>query len=746
MHWPLYPSLMRNDQTVLFTHKETGFALPVHIKSGVAGIGSWLTESFQLAPFLLLGDTPLIAPTAVESYLFTIECLPDEQAIIQEMTLVGRGVAQVPGRGRSTAFVPWECQLSYIYNRHQAVLTAFLQPRFHVDKSSGTVHALPPLHYGLQITWEPGWVQRGKRWAVTPAGILLATPRQTGVDGLITTTTYTNMADDTAPAAMIILQATPPDSAATIGRLYSRLQVQHADPTQQVHADSIPVVTDWSDVAALCQVPTSADWQQSITIRSAPSQAPASRAEDSRLPGRYRLMLELTAPQLPGPLVLIFPFRYWPAAAANPVQAQFAQLLLCADIGNDYVAAYNFVAPSEYYQADDRDDVLAEQAYIAYALGNLLSEPDLHHLSVAMADKLLKHQQPDGGFTFGISVNGMRADYSDSNADAVTCLLTLVNSPHLDEERRQRYEQALLRSARFMLSFQDPSGFFWGRVERPDVFKYPHQPWFTSYVVVSCLDIIRYLQFRVRSAHSEDGPQARQNRFAGSAMAGPIQDAITAPICPESAPFLAAIERGLRWLCSVQTESGAWRYDTSGSYADYDDLSNTAVAVWALSIAVRMLPHNPERLLCWQAATAGVRYLLTREIPSGSGQFFGAGIPRVQKLVYDYRLGFALQEYLYTRQNVDSEVPASAVDTAGADDDDSAFITAIKAALTRYIQYVTDIQGRGTLTGGWASLYSFEHQCYLHTYSWFERGSAWHKYVFLGWQGKLALLDDSRLR
>jgi hypothetical protein len=729
-----------HDRQVILTHQDMGFTLPIHLKSGVAGMGTWQAETFLLTPFLQVADTPLVAQTMVESYLFTPECLHHEHSVMPEVTLVGRGVAEIRTRAGTIAAVPWELQLSYVYHRQNATLTALLRPQVHLDRATGNLCDLTPVYYGLQVTWESGWIQRGESWAASPAGKVIAIPRQTGVASIVTTTTCTLLADHTAPAAMLIAHETQPGWVATVGLRYSQLQVDYAASTRFAHSNSVPVITEWAAAEELCQVHTSSGWRQTTSFRRAPSQAPARKTEGDCRPGRYWSVIELSTAELPKPLVLVVPFRYWPEAATNPVQAQFAQLLLCVDLGDDYIVAYNFVSPHEFYQADDRDDILAEQAYIAHVLGNLFSDPDLCYLAVAMTDRLLKHQQPDGGFTFSISVNGERADYSDTNADVITCLLTLLNSAHLDEKRRHGYEQAMLRSAAFMLSFQDASGFFWGRIERPGDFKYPHQPWFTSYAAVSCLDIVRYLQCRDRWVCSSGSQVAWQVRYAGTAMTGPINDVIAEPAGMEVAPFLAAIEQGLRWLCSVQTETGAWRYDTTGSYADYDDLSNTSAAVWALSIAARMWHTHPEQQVWWQAATAGVRYLLTREIPAGSGQFFGAGIPHVQKLVYDYRLGFALQEYLFTAEKADVQGTMSISPTACACEDESSLHTAVRAVITRYMEHITHIQGLGILSGGWASLYSLEQQCYLHTYSWFERGSQWHKYIFLGWQGKLALL------
>lgn len=533
-----------------------------------------------------------------------------------------------------------------------------------------------------------------------------------------------------------------------------------------------------------------AGWRVECGVIPAPAFAPIDEFRKLRPlpPGRYQLVWTLTPASQPGPkprsqsqpqlepspqpdpsFRIALPFRLWPNAGQNRAQAEYAQLLLSSDLGDDFLVAYNFVQSRHIYRAEDRDDVLAETGRIAFTLGQTLGDPDLRWLAWKMADKLLAHQQPDGGFTFGVSVNGFRADYTDTDADVVQFLLALLAGEPPHSLRRHVWLQAAVRAGHFICTYQDAAGFFWGRIDRSDKHSYGEQPWFTSYSVVALLELAAQLQADAQENQDPD-PGGDSHRFTskGGVEVSESPQSQQSPEfwqSPQVLEFQHAAERGLDWLCQVQAEDGHMRFDTEGPYADYDDLSNTSVAVWALARAVELEPTHPHAARWWQAAQRGMEYLLGLELADRPGQFTGRQLAGLEKLVYDYRLGSAFEQYLrcvelryagHMESGEQGGRPAPAGQAARYAEavvectGDGGFVGRVRSAFERYLTHIRFIQGRGTIAGGWGSLYLAESQEYATHFDWFERGSAWQEYVFLGWQGKLILTltraETSRFR
>jgi hypothetical protein len=683
--------------------------------TGVFSPVLWGNEAFSIAPFCTIDGQTALAETTKGTYLCTPEHIAPATPLC-EITLIARGALTTTAPSGTIRRVPWEVQLTTTYHFDSGCLALWIRPEVHWEKASGETDT-GTVMYGWRLRSDSNWLAHGKHWASSPKGALVSSPMQEGVSTVATAMTFTMLADETAVAALLLIDF-PRDHCASshtmisAGRLASTRTTFKVDyPGLRYSAapnNGLPIASSWTQAQSLVHITPPSGSLIQKSFHPAPSFA--SDVVNSQAPGRYQCLFELRPESMSEgtALHLAFPFRFWPDAPQHRPQAEFGQLLLTTDLGSDFIAAFNFVHPTDVYLADDRDDVLAEQASLACVLGQRLNDPDLVALATRMVERLLLHQQPDGGFTFGVSVNGFRADYADTNADVIQCLLTLARSPQASCVQSQRWVRAAWRAANFMLTFQDPSGFFWGRTDRPDVFRYGNQPWFTGYATVACLELCI-------------------DRKAYGIPADELNE--TAPMNLASAKeLLAAAERGLHWLCQVQDPGGWFRFDCTGYYADYDDLSNTSVSVWALCRACQLLPHHPDAIMWWATACRGVAHLLSLEQPAGSGQFSGHGLPHVQKLVYDYKLGAAWQNYLQLR-------------SAGWLDSDNPPIANIAGMYQRYLQHVRRIQGLGTLTGGWASLYSLTEQAYLADHEWFEHGSKWQQYVFLGWQGKMVLLD-----
>lgn len=369
----------------------------------------------------------------------------------------------------------------------------------------------------------------------------------------------------------------------------------------------------------------------------------------------------------------------------SPVLRTYGEMLLASqDLHGRRIAGYNVVEPQiNHYYSPDRDDVVAEMVATACRFYQRCGRQPFLDLAKELAADLLSRQQPDGGLTFATRVNGSGVDYSDSDADGIDGLLTLYTCTG-DEQ----YLEAARRLLRALLRFQDGQGFFWGRLERPDTYLYPEQPWFTAYSVVAMQQMVPYL------GHTGDLEER--------------------------------IEHAVRWLLEAQTETGAWRYDRTGFYADYDDLTNTGVALWALA---RIDRSRGTREFA-EAIIRGLDYMLQREVEQ-TGQFTGAFTPGVEKLVYDYKVGYALRELQAWLPSVD-RVRASQV----------------RQAYIRYLRHLAAIQGRGGMIRGmWGSVFDVATQEYRLAYQWHEHESSWQHYAFFGWQGKLVeLFLEPRLR
>lgn len=708
---------------------------------------AWATEAFRIVPFLQVGEEIVAGATDPARFYFTPERVAIDATGQEngrqsgqevEISLVARGVAGLgeplpgsPTNGR----VPWELQVGYTYDARLGTLAVFVRPQVHgrtachPEGNPGGERCVRTL-FGLRVDWSESWQRRARRAVYSPLGAMVGVPEQPGVSVAVTDRSVTALGEyPQGEGLLIVLHFSFPGRRDRRGefrspleaiidglRLSFRLGSIVPAEGRTVH-NGLPVITDWTQATGWIHLEPPGSYgnlpageggrdglPEEITVHRwvepAPSFPRLPAGGDVRVvcppapPGRYRLVCEIKGKS--GWLRLAFPFRYWPQALRQPAAAQFAQLLLTSCLEADFVVAYNFVHPRRIYVGTERDDVLAEAGRLAMLLFRELGDEDLRALAWAMAEQLLAHQQPDGGFTFGVSANGFRADYSDTDADAVQFLLMLAGDEELDPLRRQVYRQAAERAAHFICTYQDPEGFFWGRVDRPGKRSYGQQPWFTSYAVVACLEVA-------------------QGSAAGVANG-----------------LISAARRGLEWLCSVQAEDGHFRFDTEGPYADYDDLSNTSVAVWALCRALRLLPRaaggnmeqDTERERWWQAAQRGMKYLLGLESAKHPGQFTGRQTRGVEKLVYDYRLGSAFQSYLEASREWQRGVkPETEPEPA--------------AALYRYLNHLRSIQGRGTLTGGWGSVFRVDRQEYAAKHEWFETGSAWQEYVFLGWQGKL---------
>ncbi|MBE3576325.1 MAG: terpene cyclase/mutase family protein [Limnochordales bacterium] len=662
---------------------------------------AWGEEAFHIVPFLQIDEEVVIGAGDPFSYLFTPERVALDRAGTNtdtevEITLVARGVAGLHRAGGRR--VPWEFQVTYNYDATSGLLTLFARPQIHPPNTVAT--------FGLRVQWSQSWVETGRRWVRSPQGAVVGFPEQEGESPVATETTLTMFARTKGSAGLVLLVQFPAQASErpVLAELIQMMKISTSAPA--VAGNGLPVLTDWQQVDHLLRVelPACSGYSPACRTEYAPSIAPAplpagQQGEQEqgrgRQPGRYRLVWELV-PEDPArvTLRLALPFRFWPQALHSPAQAEFAQLLLTCRLESDFLVAYNFVHPRRFYLGTERDDVLAETGRLAVLLYRQLGDEDLRHLAWKMAEQLLAHQQPDGGFTFGVSVNGFRADYSDTDADAVQFFLALTEDPGLDPLRRQVYLEAARRAAAFICSYQDPEGFFWGRVERPDRHRFGHQPWFTSYSVVACLEVAA--------------------REQGSELASRLQD---------------AARRGLAWLCSVQADDGHFRFDTQGPYADYDDLSNTSVAVWALGRAAQLLPADADRPRWLAAAARGMAYLLSLENPEHPGEFLGRQLNTYEKLVYDYRLGAAFATYLQVAEEVEGAEPAR---------------REVEAAFGRYLQHIRQIQGYGTITGGWGSVFLAGPQEFAAVHDWYETGSAWQEYVFLGWQGKVVELLAGR--
>ncbi|MGE5483071.1 MAG: prenyltransferase/squalene oxidase repeat-containing protein [Bacteroidota bacterium] len=668
---------------------------------------AWRDEAFQIVPFFQIDDEVLVGEADAFSYLFTPERVavgPAGSDTEAEITLVARGVAGLrKAEGRR---VPWELQLTYAYDATSGLLTVYARPELHPGgQPAPAVAAL-----GLRVQWSHPWVAQGDRWARSPQGAVLGFPEQGGAGGtslIATEATMTILARQQGSRGLIVMVQFPTGVGVerlALAELIAGMKVSTSTPA--LAGNGLPVLTGWQQTDSLFQVelPASTSYSATRRVEPAPSTAPSTvpsiapgadpgQQDWQPVPGRYRLVWELAPRDSAGaqaaPLRLSLPFRFWPQALNSPAQAEFAQLLLTCRLESDFLVAYNFVHPRHFYLGTERDDVLAETGRLALLLYRQLRDEDLRQLAWKIAEQLLDHQQPDGGFTFGVSVNGFRADYSDTDADAVQFLLALVDDPQLDPVRRQVYWDAARRAADFICSYQDQEGFFWGRIDRPDKHRFSHQPWFTSYAVVACLEV----------AAKERAPESEL-----------------------AAHLAAAARQGLAWLCSVQADDGHFRFDTQGPYADYDDLSNTSIAVWALSRAAQLLPVDPGRPRWLAAAARGMAYLLSLESPQHPGEFLGRQLNTYEKLVYDYKLGSAFSAYLQVAGESGGEAPAK---------------EEVEAAFRRYLQHIRRIQGYGTVTGGWGSVFLAGPQQFAASHDWYETGSAWQEYVFLGWQGKM---------
>ena len=93
-------------------------------------------------------------------------------------------------------------------------------------------------------------------------------------------------------------------------------------------------------------------------------------------------------------------------------------------------------------------------------------------------------------------------------------------------------------------------------------------------------------------------------------------------------------------------------------------------------------------------------------------------------LLYDYKLGYALREWVSLFRRIYG--------------DRDARTRSILRSYARYLRHIAAIQGKGgMIRGAWGSVYDLKTGTFLTSYSWHERYSSWQHYAFLGWQGKL---------